>query len=75
MRGERGLRTALELFESFVAFECAGQLSDELLLLLQQCIVDNFEEEQWVRFVFEVQRSYLRAQVSVRTIGVGGLFN
>lgn len=47
LKGNKGRKIALDLFDTFIAYECDGCIKQEILLLLSELIIDNFEESEW----------------------------
>ena len=52
LQHERGNMIATNLFNTFVAHEPDGPISEEIILLLSDLLIDNFPEDKWKNFVF-----------------------
>ena len=57
--GVENIRTIVsDIFESFVIF--GGRiLSDEILSLLDEVLIDKLSEKEWLQFVFAILKKYL----------------
>jgi hypothetical protein len=72
---QRTVTLCLQLFDQLIAYECQGIFSDEILKLINQCLVDSLDYGGWTDLVFEIQKTYLTQSISISKQNLNELYN